>query len=323
MLHFAFGGIHGISISKRRVMNTKNSPTKGNILVVDDTPANLKLLNTLLKENGYNVRPVPNGRLALSGAKAIPPDLILLDVAMPDMDGYQVCKKLKETTETEDIPVIFLTARTGEEDIIKGFELGAADYVTKPFTQAILLARVKTHVNLRQKTRQLKELSMKDGLTQIANRRHFDEFLELELRRCTRNQKSISLIMMDIDHFKLFNDTYGHQKGDDVLKEVAKVLQSCGRRPGDLAVRYGGEEFIMLLGDTDSEDAEKIAVSICSAIEQLNIPHEASETSNVVTLSLGVGSLLPIEETKPSDLIKLADDLLYEAKGNGRNQVRA
>ena len=250
-------------------MDTKNKPTKGNILVVDDTPANLKLLNTLLKENGYNVRPVPNGRLALSGAKAIPPDLILLDVAMPDMDGYQVCKKLKETTETENIPVIFLTARTGEEDIIKGFELGAADYVTKPFTQAILLARVKTHVNLRQKTRQLKELSMKDGLTQIANRRHFDEFLELELRRCTRNQKSISLIMMDIDHFKLFNDTYGHQKGDDVLKEVAKVLQSCGRRPGDLAVRYGGEEFIMLLGDTDSEDAEKIAVSICSAIEQL------------------------------------------------------
>ena len=304
-------------------MNTKNKTTKGNILVVDDTPANLKLINSLLKDSAYNIRPVPNGRLALSGAKAIPPDLILLDVAMPGMDGYEVCKKLKESTETKDIPVIFLTAKTAEEEIIKGFELGAADYVTKPFNQAILLARIKTHLDLRQNTRQLKELSMKDGLTQIANRRYFDDFLELELRRCLRDQKPISLILMDIDHFKLFNDNYGHQKGDDVLKKVGKVGQSFAHRPGDLMARYGGEEFVMVLGNTDSEDARKVAANICSAVEQLNIPHEFSETSNVVTLSLGVGTLLPTMETKPSDLIKLSDDLLYEAKNNGRNRVRA
>ena len=311
-----------LKTKKRKVMNHNNRSTEGNILVVDDTPANLKLLNNLLKDKGYNVRPVLNGRLALSGAKAIPPDLILLDVAMPEMDGYEVCKQLKASAETRDIPIIFLTAKTSTEDIIKGFEVGAEDYVTKPFIHEILLARVNTHLSLRKKTKQLQELSIKDGLTQIANRRYFDEFLNLEWRRCMRDNKPVSLMMVDIDHFKLFNDTYGHQKGDDVLQSVATVIQSFNNRPSDLTARYGGEEFAVVLGKADIKTAEKQAIEICTAIEQLNIVHESSETKNVVTISIGVASLTPTAEYQPADLIKMADDQLYAAKENGRNQVK-
>lgn len=295
---------------------------KGDILVVDDNPHNLRLLQTLLTDHGYNVRPVPDGKLALSGAKAIPPDLILLDIGMPEMDGYEVCRQLKESAKTRNIPVIFLTAKTADDDALAGFELGAADYVTKPFNATVLLARVDTHVTLRKKTKQLEEISMKDGLTQIANRRYFDEFLDSEWRRCLREQKPISLMLIDIDHFKLFNDTYGHQKGDEALKQVANVIDTRkGSRSGDLAARYGGEEFAVILGSTVLDDAKEAASAIRVSIEELAIPHESSDTRKVLTASIGLTTVVPDSQAGVTSLAKQADVFLYQAKTGGRNRV--
>ncbi len=302
-------------------MNHELNAHESNILVVDDKHENLRYLASLLGDRGYKVRPVPNGKLALSGAQAILPDLILLDIKMPEMDGYEVCRKLKAFPETHEIPVIFLTAADDIGDIVKGFRIGAVDYVTKPFNQEILLARIKTHLALREKTKQLQELSTRDGLTEIANRRRFDEFLESEWNRCLRAKAPISLIMLDIDYFKLYNDRYGHQKGDLVLKEVAYAIRKHCKRASDLAARYGGEEFSVILGNTDIETARTLAERIRLGIERLNIPHESSRVQAALTASFGVGSLIPNDQSEAAELVALADKQLYLAKESGRNRV--
>ncbi len=295
---------------------------KARVLIVDDTPKNIQVLGTMLKSEGYQINVAQNGLQALQTVSKVHPDIILLDVMMPEMDGYETCKRLKDSLDTMDIPVIFLTARIETEDVLKGFELGAADYITKPFNHAILLARVKTHIALYQKSRQLKMVADLDGLTMLANRRNFDEFLVQEWRRCLRSRQPLSLAISDIDYFKAYNDTYGHLKGDEALKRVAMEIQGGCRRPGDLAARYGGEEFAVVLGDTDEEAAMIIAENLCRAVAGLTIPHKTSKVRDVVTVSIGVATLIPDLDTSPERLIKLADDQLYQAKNGGRNQVR-
>lgn len=292
------------------------------ILIVDDDPNNIQVLEAILLEESYQIQAANNGLEAIRMIKKRSPDLILMDVIMPLMDGFETCEKLKTSSETKDIPIIFLTAQNETDDVIKGFEVGAADYVSKPFNISILLARVKTHLALQHQAKQLKAMAEKDGLTMIANRRRFDDFLDVEWRRCIRNGVPISLIMIDIDCFKLYNDNYGHLKGDEALKQIAKIIYNLCNRPGDLAARYGGEEFSVVLGNTDSEMAYVIAEKIRSKIERLNILHEHSIAKNIVTVSLGVNSIVPTKNSSSEQLIKAADERLYEAKKAGRNQIK-
>lgn len=297
--------------------NQKESPR---ILIVDDTPRNIQLLGNLLKED-YQINVANTGKKAIEMIKKIPPDLILLDVMMPEMDGFETCRILKMDQTYKDIPIIFLTARSQTEDIVKGFESGGVDYVTKPFNSLELKIRVKTHIDLRKKTIKLLELSELDGLTMIPNRRRFQGFLGNEWRRCLRKNSPISLLMIDIDFFKRYNDNYGHLEGDDCLKKVAHAIVTSVNRPGDLAARYGGEEFAVVLSDTDVENARSIALKIQSNVHNLNIPHTGSTVADTVTLSIGIGGMVPTMTSSMELLIKRADDSLYEAKKNGRNQI--
>jgi diguanylate cyclase (GGDEF)-like protein len=242
---------------------------------------------------------------------------------MPEKDGYQVCHELKQGDKTRDIPVIFVTANNQEEDESRGFEAGVVDYITKPVRASIVKARVRTQLELKRYQDHLKSLSTIDGLTGIANRRKFDETLETEWRRARRNQSALSLIMMDIDYFKAYNDNYGHLAGDECLKRLASELGEICRRPADLFSRYGGEEFVMLLPDIDSRGAASMADRVQEKVRGIRIPHAYSLVADHVTFSMGVATMVPQDDQTQFDLINAADNLLYIAKQNGRNQIRA
>ncbi len=300
---------------------------KANILVVDDTRDNLRLLNNILTGQGYLVRPVSLGDRAIAAARSKPPDLVLLDIMMPEMDGYAVCNALKADERTCDIPVIFISALNETLDKVKGFSVGAVDFITKPFQPEEVLVRVNTHLTIRHlqqeleaRNRELARQANIDGLTQIANRRCFDSSLEQEWQRLTREQQPLSLIFLDIDHFKLYNDHYGHQAGDECLKQTARVFDRVAQRPADLAARYGGEEFVMLLPNTDEQGAEHIAKEIQKAIAQLRIPHEPSPVSSCVTCSMGIACMIPNQAVSVEKFIASADETMYRAKAQGRNQ---
>ena len=448
-------------------MNIKNSTT--NILVVDDTPANLHLLAKILHNTGYNVRPVNNGKRAFMAIEKEMPDLILLDIMMPGMDGYEVCKQLKANKQTRDISVIFISALNKSIDKIKAFSAGGVDFITKPFQQEEVLARIEIHLTLQRIQQQLKSqnaqlqteiiqreqleldlreskeklqrfmdsatdyffhfdydlnlidinqvtlqllgldkkkalgkhitelspyiqlteqyeqyqeviqtgnpffadtwitflqhkrmyLSIKafkvgdglgiistditareitkqslkeankilqglanlDGLTQIPNRRHFDDYLKRAWRECLFAQQPLVLVLADVDYFKYYNDNYGHLAGDHVLMQVATAIERTTKRTQDLAARYGGEEFGIILPNTNIKGGLSLAEQIQQEIERLNIPHDFSETSRYITLSMGVAMLVPNEQLTIENLIKLADKALYEAKEAGRNRV--
>ena len=296
---------------------------KHTILIVDDVPTNIKVLGEALKSE-HKVRFARNGSKALEMAMSSPsPDLILLDIMMPGMDGYEVCRKLKAEACTKNIPVIFITARDQEEDETKGLELGAVDYITKPFSIPIVKVRVKTHLELKRHRDMLENLSMLDGLTGISNRRRFDERLEVEWKRARRESSFLSLIMIDIDYFKAFNDHYGHQAGDDCLKSVAITLQSSVNRPADCVARYGGEEFACILPVTDMQGALVVAETLRKNVFTLNIPHAYSPVANSATISLGAASILPASGGTPDVLVEAADKALYHAKESGRNQIKS
>ncbi len=298
-----------------------SSNHRSRILIVDDTAKNIQVLGTILRQEGYQINIAQDGLKAIHMAEKVSPDLILLDVMMPDMDGYETCLRLKQSSETKDIPIIFLTARKEPEDIIKGFEVGGIDYISKPFNSIELLARIRTHLDLWHKTRQLQSIAEKDGLTMIANRRRFDDFFDLEWRRGKRDQTPITIIMIDIDYFKAYNDYYGHLQGDECLKQIAKIIDIHFRRPGDIAARYGGEEFAAILGNTDQKGGIQLAEKIRRKVEGLGIPHEKSKISDYVTVSLGLATMIPSKEDGSEQLIKIADEQLYRAKELGRNQV--
>ena len=294
------------------------------ILVVDDTIENIDFLVSALGEQGYRVRVATGGESALKAARFGPPDLILLDIRMPDMNGYEVCQRLKADPQTCGVPVLFVTALDDEDGEARGLELGAIDYLTKPINPAILRARVKNHLELKQKTDELARLSCTDSLTCLANRRIFFEMLDREWRRSSRSGNPVSLIMMDVDFFKAYDDQYGHIAGDECLKRIGQTLADAMKRAGDLAARYGGEEFVVLLPDTDHEGAVQVAEKLRNEIEALNIAHAHSQMADVVvTVSAGVATMVPRVDDSAGTLLKTADEALYEAKTNGRNQVRA
>ncbi|MCP4346458.1 MAG: PleD family two-component system response regulator [Desulfobacterales bacterium] len=292
------------------------------ILIVDDVPKNLQVLGSVLKKEGYLIAFAKNGEHALDYIAEHQPDLILLDIMMPGTDGYEVCRKLKEDQKTRDIPVIFITALGDADDEYRGFEIGGVDYITKPFNPKIVKARVKTHLLLKRKTEILEKLASIDGLTEINNRRRFDEMLETEWNRAKRELKPLSLVMTDIDYFKNFNDSYGHAAGDECLRKVAGTLAKTVQRSPDFVARYGGEEFAAILPDTGINGAAGIAEKMRLNTESLQIPHEQNRASGYVTLSLGVAAVIPDENTSSAALVEAADRCLYEAKKNGRNQVK-
>jgi diguanylate cyclase (GGDEF)-like protein len=291
------------------------------ILIVDDTPTNIQVLAEALRAD-YRVKVAGSGQAAFAVIeKQGAPDLILLDVMMPGMDGYEVCRQLKACAETKDIPVIFVTAKSNAEDEEKGLRLGAMDYITKPFHLPIVLARVHNHIALKKKTDLLEAHALLDGLTNIPNRRRFDESFDSEWKRALRAGARLALIMIDIDHFKHYNDNLGHGAGDICLRKVAAALDAAVVRPGDLVARYGGEEFVVLLPDTDEEGAVQIAERLRNEVAALQIPHGHSAVAEWVTISLGVASVVPQTGDHPAALLEQADRQLYLAKSSGRNQV--
>jgi diguanylate cyclase (GGDEF)-like protein len=305
----------------------------GYILLVDDDPLVLHVLNVHLKEFG-EVFTATCGKGALLQVSRKTPDLILLDVDMPGMDGYATCRRLKENPETAELPVVFITSYDDVESETRAFDVGGADFIKKPVNPPVLKARVRTQLALKHRTDELRRLNNLDGLTLIANRRAFDEALAMEWRRSLRNQAPLSLLMLDIDHFKAFNDTYGHLKGDDCLRQVAQALHHGLKRAGDFVARYGGEEFTVILPNTGVEQAHILAQQLCDAVRNRAIPHAGSLTAEVVTVSIGHASLCqentgecrvfsPMcpDHASPDALIEMADQALYQAKQQGRNRV--
>jgi diguanylate cyclase (GGDEF)-like protein len=291
------------------------------ILCIDDDRDMLNLLEKILAGAGYKVITAGDGRQGLIEASNRKPDLILLDVTMPGMDGYEVCRKMKEGEATKDVPIIFITAKQQDADEDKGLKMGAVDYIRKPFYPPIVKSRVRTQLELKLKTEMLERLAAIDGLTNIYNRRKFDETLELEWKRSMRNNLPLSLIMSDVDHFKGYNDNYGHASGDDCLRMVSKRLKDMLQRPADFLARYGGEEFAVILPETDYNGAIYIATTLVTGIEDLKISYAHSPVAGHVTISIGVATSIPGKNCETSlHLIEAADSMLYVAKQNGRNQ---
>jgi diguanylate cyclase (GGDEF)-like protein len=291
------------------------------ILIVDDAKENINVLAELLRSN-FKIRAATSGERAINIAFSDnPPDLILLDVMMPNMDGYEVCKRLKSSSQTKNIPIIFITGRVSEKDEVYGFTLGAIDYITKPFNPVVVRMRVNTHAELKRYHDYLEDISYLDGLTGIANRRKFNEYLDSTWNFGERVHLPISMILMDIDHFKQYNDNYGHIEGDACLIQIAHALFEAVVRKTDFVARYGGEEFAYILPNTDLDSAVVIAERLRLSIISLQIPHDYSSTGNNVTISLGVATIIPVINTSCSVLIKAADEALYRAKEDGRNKV--
>ncbi len=291
------------------------------ILIVDDTPTNIQVLAENLIQD-YRIKVAVSGEAALDAiARQGLPDLILLDVMIPGMDGYEVCRRLKSDPTTSAIPVIFVTAMNEATNEEYGLTLGAMDYITKPFYLPVVKARIRNHIRLKQMTDMLEAMAWMDGLTGIPNRRRFDQVLDREWKRAQRNYLPLALIMLDVDYFKAYNDSHGHGAGDICLKQVASLLAEMPVRSTDFVARYGGEEFVMLLPDTDADGARRIAEQLRLNIESMCIAHAGSGISEWVTISAGYAALIPQSQQAASLLLDEADRLLYLAKDAGRNCV--
>ena len=296
-------------------MNVAYLPT---VLIVDDDRMNRTALAELLQPE-CRVILAKDGASALSLISQEPEiGLILLDIAMPTMDGYEMLRCLRSTRETADTPVIFITARTEEVDEEYGLQLGAVDYLRKPIRPAIARARIRNHLKMVAQRKELERLAERDGLTGIANRRHFDWAFDLACRNAARTREPLGLAMIDVDHFKLYNDHYGHIAGDDILRQIAHAIASVTRRPTDLAARYGGEEFVLLLPGVT--DLAGMLIRLRQGIQNLALPHAASPTAGLVTISCGGIAAAGLDRYDPSDLLRQADALLYLAKQQGRDR---
>ena len=299
-------------------MSEKEKPR---ILIVDDEKINLKVLADLLQDK-YTLLLAKSGEQALKRvAEGAPPDLILLDVVMPGMSGHEVLKCLKESEQSNMIPVIFVTALDSPEEEERGLKLGAVDYITKPFSPPIVRMRVHNHLRFLHQYRLLEQLALLDGLTDIPNRRQFEKVFKNECSRAVRNGTPLSLTMVDVDFFKQYNDHYGHAMGDSVLQKIAGALQKSLKRPADIVARYGGEEFVMVLPETDAVAAAGVAERARSAIAELDIPHQYSAIAKYVSVSIGVATSFLDKDSLPENILNRADSNLYRAKSNGRNQV--
>jgi diguanylate cyclase (GGDEF)-like protein len=292
------------------------------VLLVDDSPEALGFLTEALEKSGFSVLIATSGQAGLNIVERITPDLILLDAVMPGMDGYAVCRALLGSPETADIPVIFVTALKSPEDETRALGAGAADFISKPVNAAVVRARVRTQLTVKRQRDALRALILTDSLTGAANRRAFDERLDAEWRRCGRAGLPVTLVLVDIDHFKAYNDHYGHPGGDATLVQFAGAMRRAAGRSQDLVARYGGEEFAILLPQLDARGATGVAHRLMAELEALDIPHAASPTSPRLTASMGIACMVPGEHGAPADLVQVADALLYQAKAAGRNRYR-
>lgn len=310
------------------------------VLVIDDNVTNLKVASEHLKVEGYEVLTARDGESGIQRASLAQPDLILLDVQMGGIDGFETCRRLKADSATKNIPVIFTTVLTTVEDKLKGFDAGGVDYVPKPFQVEELLARVNTHITLyklqrelqaeiherklaevalRKANLELQRLAVLDDLTQIANRRRFDQYLQSQWEQCQGT--NLSLLLCDVDFFKRFNDGFGHQAGDRCLQLVAQGISRGVGHVKDLVARYGGEEFAVILPETDLEGARQVGETIQTEIRRMKLAQAYTEVSQYVTLSIGVASIVPNPKAEPKMLIAASDTALYEAKKQGRNRI--
>lgn len=292
------------------------------ILIVDDDPAIIQIMAAALQPD-YEICFARNGEDALRVARQTMPVLILLDVMMPGLDGYEVCRRLKRDAVLADVPVIFTTALNAAEDELRGLSVGAIDYVTKPIQPLLLRRRVDNHVATKRLRDQLADQALTDPLTGLGNRRLLESRMPQEIRRLSRELGWLSFVMLDIDCFKQFNDTYGHPAGDVCLQQVARVLAAGLDRAADLAVRHGGEEFVCLLPGTDASGARMVAENMRRQIETLAIPHASSVASGVVTVSLGIASARCDWNLPETFWESEADKMLYRSKAGGRNRVSA
>ncbi|HBV96336.1 MAG: hypothetical protein JL50_18180 [Peptococcaceae bacterium BICA1-7] len=320
------------------------------ILVVDDSKLTCKLIKHILGFEG--IEDVITAESASEAfhllnlndlqGKALDVDLIILDIIMPDIDGIDACRIIKADGRYREVPIIMLTVLSDKEILRTAFSAGAIDYIVKPPDSIELMARTKSALKLKREidkrtvrekelleitqrleeaNKLLRELSSIDGLTGISNRRHFEIELENEWKRAARNYRPISVIMIDIDYFKQYNDVYGHLTGDKCLNQLAKVLQTVIMRPGDILARYGGEEFVAVLTETDINGARVVAERLRENVVSLKIPHGGSKVSNIVTISIGVAATIPDTDVLPQTLVETADKALYWAKRQGRNCV--
>ena len=308
--------------------------TRANLLIVDDDVTVVQILGKALNSIG-RVRYATNGKDALALALREPPDVVLLDTEMPGMSGFEVLTTMRAQPTLEHVPVIFVTSHNSQDMEEEGLARGAADFIAKPIRPAIVVARVKTQLRLKIALDRLRKLSTQDALTGIANRRTLDEVLLTECKRAQRARSPMSVMMVDVDHFKRYNDTYGHGPGDDVLIAIARALEACTSRPADLVARYGGEEFVVVLPDTESAGALKVAHTLLDTVKALHIPHSGAE-SGQVSLSIGIATfdkdcphwddaltdLRDRADTSPEvstiKLLATADQALYAAKQGGR-----
>jgi diguanylate cyclase (GGDEF)-like protein len=294
---------------------------KQSILIVDDERMNIDILSHEFCRD-YQILVAKDSKNVFKRLESQPVDLILLDVMLPGSDGFEIIRHLKEHESTKDIPVIFITARDKPEDEATGFLLGAVDYIRKPFNIPVVRARVKTQLDLRWKTRLLEQLVSMDGLTGISNRRRVEDVIQGEWKRAIRSGTPLAFMLLDIDFFKLLNDHYGHQAGDTCLRRVAQTIKHTLQRQEDFVGRYGGEEFIVILPNTQEEGAFHVAETIRKAVTERQIPHPKSPISEYVTITIGVSVTLPQEGISSSQLLmQFADQALYEGKQNGRNRV--
>jgi len=319
------------------------------ILIVDDTPVNLVLLEDILKQEGYSdIHCVGSAADAFAfldrGGEAGPGvDLVLMDLMMPGMDGIEACRQIREQERLKDIPVVMITVRDDSEALQQAFAAGANDYIIKPVKEVELLSRVRAVMRLKREidkrkareaellrmtqhldtiSRTLENLINIDALTEVGNRRYFDQLLENEWQRAVRRADPISLLMIDIDDFKSYNDTYGHQKADQCLRQVAAALNEMIRRAGDFVVRYGGEEFAVVLPNTDREGAVIVAEQLKDGIAALNLPHEQGGAGGILTVSIGIAAGIPRSGALKQQLVAAADSALYIAKSEGHNRIR-
>ncbi len=297
-------------------------PLPARILIVDDQALNIHAMHRMLSGARHELFMATSGEQALALCRDNPPDLVLLDAMMPGMGGMEVCRRLAADPATADIPVIFVTALSALDDEAKCWDAGCVDFITKPFHAQTLLNRVRVHLLFKQQADQLRELAWLDGLTGLCNRKRFDERLGEELRRCQRSGQPLSVVMIDIDHFKHFNDTYGHPAGDECLRAVAAVIGQTLRRSHDLAARYGGEEFVFLLPDTGFIGAEQMAQQVVQRVRALQHRHAGVE-AGIVTLSAGFAEWIPEAAQSPRALLERADRALYRAKADGRDRAVA
>lgn len=288
------------------------------LLLVDDQPLNIQALHQVFAAD-CRVFMATSGADALALAREQLPDLLLLDAQMPEMDGYEVCRRLKAEEALAHIPVIFVTAQQDAEAETRALEGGAVDFITKPYNPAVVRARVKTHLTLKLQSDLLRELAFVDGLTGLHNRRYFDERFEAEFQRARRNGTPLGVLLVDVDFFKRYNDHYGHLAGDDALRGVAVALRSALKRPGDLVCRYGGEEFVVLLPETELEGAQRVAAQLEAAVGALDTPHEDSDLpQRRLSISQGGVVCVPGARHDCARLLAAADAQLYQAKAQGR-----